>query len=144
MTTGRRPALPAAAVRPRRRGSTHPTATQGGRRAGGIGDPAVAAAEHQDLDELVEHQPVANAPSVAAQRWWMWRTGSRAANWTHNGSRTDDGRAGTRPPCDRRWESPVIITARACRIPLRPTGAGPKSACLGRTADRPPTGQEST
>jgi len=31
-----------------------------------IGDAAVAAAEHQDLDELVEHQPVGDAPTVAA------------------------------------------------------------------------------
>jgi hypothetical protein len=43
-------------------------AAQGGRRAGGVGDAAVAAAEHQHLDELVEHQPVGDAPPVAAQR----------------------------------------------------------------------------
>jgi hypothetical protein len=43
-------------------------AAQGGGRAGVIGDAAVAAAEHQDLDELVEHQPVGDAPAVAAQR----------------------------------------------------------------------------
>jgi hypothetical protein len=32
-------------------------AAQGRRGAGVVGDAAVAAAEHQDLDELVEHQP---------------------------------------------------------------------------------------
>jgi hypothetical protein len=46
--------------------------------------------------------------------------------WTHSGSRTDDGRAGTRPPDEAEGESSVIITARACLVPLRPTGAGPK------------------
>jgi hypothetical protein len=33
-----------------------------------VGDAAVAAAEHQDLDELVEHQSVGDAGPVAAQR----------------------------------------------------------------------------
>jgi hypothetical protein len=33
-----------------------------------IGDAAVAAAEHQHLDELVEDDPVGDAPAVAAQR----------------------------------------------------------------------------
>jgi hypothetical protein len=42
-------------------------AAQGGRRAGGVGDPAVAAAEHQDLDELVEHDPVSHARAMAAE-----------------------------------------------------------------------------
>jgi hypothetical protein len=44
------------------------TAAQRRRRAAGIGDPAVAAAKHQDLDELVEHQPVRDPWPVAAQR----------------------------------------------------------------------------
>jgi hypothetical protein len=35
-----------------------PAAAQGTRRAGGIGDPAITAAEHQDLDELVENDAV--------------------------------------------------------------------------------------
>jgi hypothetical protein len=43
-------------------------AAQGGRRAGVVGDAAVAAAEHQDLDELVEHDPVGDAGAVAAER----------------------------------------------------------------------------
>jgi hypothetical protein len=42
-------------------------AAQGGGRAGVVGDPAVAAAEHQDLDELVEHDPVSDAGTVAAE-----------------------------------------------------------------------------
>jgi hypothetical protein len=33
-----------------------------------VGDAAVAAAEHQDLDELVEDDPVGDALAVAAQR----------------------------------------------------------------------------
>jgi hypothetical protein len=44
------------------------SASQGGRRAGVVGDAAVAAAEHQHLDELVEHDPVSDAGPVAAQR----------------------------------------------------------------------------
>jgi hypothetical protein len=43
-------------------------AAQGRRRAGGVGDAAVAAADHQDLDELVEHQPVRDPWAVTAQR----------------------------------------------------------------------------
>ena len=44
------------------------TATaQRARRAGGVGDAAVAAAEHQDLDELVEHDAVSDAGAVAAE-----------------------------------------------------------------------------
>jgi Transposase DDE domain group 1 len=57
--------------------------------------------------------------------WCTWRAGSSAANWTHNGSRIDDGRAGTSPPDDHGCENSVIIQARACLVPLRPTGAGP-------------------
>jgi hypothetical protein len=40
----------------------------GGGRAGRIGDLAVAAAEHQGLDELVEDDPVGDAGAVAAKR----------------------------------------------------------------------------
>jgi hypothetical protein len=43
-------------------------AAQGAGRAGVVADAAVAAAEHQDLDELVEHDPVGDAGAVAAQR----------------------------------------------------------------------------
>jgi hypothetical protein len=39
-------------------------AAKGGGRAGGIGNPAVAAAENQDLDELVE-----NGPAEMRARW---------------------------------------------------------------------------
>jgi len=44
-----------------------PVADRGGR-TGGIGDRLVGAAEPQHLDELVEHDPVADASPVAAQR----------------------------------------------------------------------------
>jgi hypothetical protein len=42
-------------------------AAQRGRRAGVVGDAAVAAAEHQNLDELVEDDPVGDARAVAAE-----------------------------------------------------------------------------
>ena len=44
------------------------TATQGGRWTGVVGNAAVAGAEDQDLDELVEDDPVGDARAVAAQR----------------------------------------------------------------------------
>jgi hypothetical protein len=77
-------------------------AAQGGGRAGVVGDAAIPAAEHQDLDELVEHNPVGDAGAVAAERMAVPTSGEEAATWTHRGSRTDDGRAGTRPPRGRR------------------------------------------
>jgi hypothetical protein len=43
-------------------------AAQRGRRAAVVGDAAVAAAEHQDLNELVEDDPVRDARTVAAER----------------------------------------------------------------------------
>jgi hypothetical protein len=45
-----------------------PAAAQGGGRAGGVGDPLVAGAEDQRLDELVEDHDVVDAGSVTAQR----------------------------------------------------------------------------
>ena len=75
-------------------------AAQGRGRAGGVGDAAVAAAEHQHLDELVEHDAVRDALAVAAEGWWTWRVGSSAVNWSHRGSWMQDGIAGTRPPRD--------------------------------------------
>jgi transposase len=43
-------------------------AAQGGRRAGLVGDAAVAATKDEDLDELVEDDPVGDARAVAAER----------------------------------------------------------------------------
>jgi hypothetical protein len=43
-------------------------AAQGGRRAGLVGDAAVATAKDEDLDELVEDDPVGDALPVAAER----------------------------------------------------------------------------
>ena len=43
-------------------------AAQGGRRAGGIGDPLVAGAVHQRLDQLVEDHRIVDAGAVAVQR----------------------------------------------------------------------------
>jgi hypothetical protein len=73
-----------------------PGAAQGSCRAAGIGDPAVATAEHQDLDELVEDDAVGDAGPVAAQRVVHLMGGSSAATWTQRGSTMIDGRAGTR------------------------------------------------
>ena len=43
-----------------------------------VGDPPVAAAEHQDLDELVEDEPVGDAGAMTAERVGNWRVGSSA------------------------------------------------------------------
>jgi hypothetical protein len=51
-------------------------AAQGGGRAGVIGDAAVAAAEHQDLDELVE-DPILTMDLAAT----AVRTGVSAGRW---------------------------------------------------------------
>jgi hypothetical protein len=44
-------------------------APQGGRRAGLVGDAAVAAAEDQDLDELVKDDPVGDARRWQPSGW---------------------------------------------------------------------------
>jgi MarR family len=89
-------------------------------------DPAaVAAAEHQDLDELVEHQPVRDARVVAAQRVVDLAGGSRAVNWTHRGSRIDDGRAGTSPPDDHEVSEPGDHHGSCLPCSTPPYCAGP-------------------
>jgi hypothetical protein len=45
-----------------------PATPQGGRRTGGIGDAVVSAAEHEHLDELVEHNSVRHARAVTPAR----------------------------------------------------------------------------
>jgi hypothetical protein len=67
-----------------------PAAAQGGRRAAGIGDTAVAAAEHQDLDELVEDDPVRDAGSVAAEGMGVVAGGQQRSNL--DPQRFQDGR----------------------------------------------------
>jgi hypothetical protein len=69
-----------------------PAAAQGGRRAGVVGDPAVAAAKHQDLDELVEHDPVGDAGAVAAQRMGVLAVGQQRGDLDPQGFQ------------DRRWQ----------------------------------------
>jgi hypothetical protein len=57
----------------------------GGRRAGLVGDLAVAAAKRQDLHQLVEHDPVGDASPVAATKGMDWggrRRGRAAARGT--------------------------------------------------------------
>jgi len=65
-------------------------AAKRGRRAGGIGDAAVATAEHQDLDELAEHQPVGDARAMAAQRVVDLRAGQQRGDL--DPQRFQDGR----------------------------------------------------
>jgi hypothetical protein len=64
--------------------------------------PAVAVAEHQDLDELVEHDPVGDAGPVAAERMVDPTSGEECGDLDPQASRTDDSRAGMRPPRGRR------------------------------------------
>jgi hypothetical protein len=75
-------------------------AAQGSRRAGLIGDPAVTAAKHQDLDELIEDDALGNALAVAAKGMVDLAGGHSVANWSQRGSRMQAGIAGTRPPRD--------------------------------------------
>jgi hypothetical protein len=67
-------------------------AAQGRGRAGTVGDPAVAAAEHQGLDELVEDNAVGDAGPVAAQRMGV------LASWQQGGDLDPQGFQ------DRRWQ----------------------------------------
>ena len=67
-----------------------PAAAQRGRRAGVVGDPAVAAAEHQHLDELVEHHPIGDAGAVAAQRMGVGAGGQQRGHLDPQGFQ--DGR----------------------------------------------------
>jgi hypothetical protein len=77
-------------------------APQGGRRAGVVGDAAIATAQDQDLDELVEDDPVGDAAAVTTQRVLDLTDREQRRHLDPQGPRTDDGRAGTRPPCDHR------------------------------------------
>jgi hypothetical protein len=67
-------------------------AAQGRGRAGTVGDPAVAAAEHQDLDKLVEDNAVGDAGPVTAQRMGV------LASWEQGGDLDPQGFQ------DRRWQ----------------------------------------
>jgi hypothetical protein len=58
------------------------------RRAGRVGDRLVGAAEPQHLDELVEHDPVADASPVAAQRM---RGVDHWAGWDQRGELVPQG-----------------------------------------------------
>lgn len=70
--------------------------TERGGRAGRVGDRGIRAAEHEDLDELVEHDPIRNpGPMTTPRDWVSTRSGISAANWLHTGSRMNDGTAGT-------------------------------------------------
>jgi hypothetical protein len=65
-------------------------AAQGGGRAALVGDAAVAAADHQDLDELVEHDPVGDAGAVAAERMGVGAGGQQRRHL--DPERFEDGR----------------------------------------------------
>ena len=105
----------------------------GGRRAGLVGDLAVAAAEHQDLDELVEHDPVGHPPTVAAQGVVGVvgpRSGSSAQNWSHRGLMSPDGRAGTGSPGITKWQHLHDSDACACLAMSRPFHPNPRTPKL--------------
>jgi hypothetical protein len=53
-----------------------------GRRAGGVGDALVGAAEPQHLQGLVEHDPIIDATAVAAQRMGRVELGT---DWQQGG-----------------------------------------------------------
>jgi hypothetical protein len=97
----RRPGPHGVAGQPRWRSSTIGAPAQGGRRAAGIGDAAIAAAEHQAWMSLSKR-----IRSGLWERWqpggWVSSGGAAPRSGTQRGSRMDDGRAGTRPPDDRR------------------------------------------
>jgi hypothetical protein len=60
-----------------------------GGRAGAVRDRFIGAAEPQDLDQLLEDDPVADPGPVTVQRVSGIidrRSGSSAANWFHSGS----------------------------------------------------------
>jgi hypothetical protein len=57
-----------------------------------IGDPGVAAAEHQHHDELVEHQPVGDPGPLAAQRMMDLTGGQQGGDLDPEGFQ------------DRRWQ----------------------------------------
>jgi hypothetical protein len=100
-------------------------AAQGGGRAGLVGDATVAAAEHQDLDELVKHQP---AGCVGGGSLAGGGRGGPAAGRTGPTTVPGSTMAGQARdlPMRTKGESSVIITARACLVLLHPTGAGPQ------------------
>jgi hypothetical protein len=67
-------------------------APQGGGGAGVVGDAAIPAAKHQDLDELVEDDPVGDAPAVAAERMGVLAGGKQCGDLDPQGFQ------------DRRWQ----------------------------------------
>ena len=60
-----------------------------------IAHPAVAAAEDQNLDELVKHDLIGDAAALTAERMDGLPGRQKVANWAHRGSRMQDARAGT-------------------------------------------------
>jgi hypothetical protein len=67
-------------------------AAQGGGRTGGVGDAAIPAAEHQDLDEVVEHDPVGDAGAMAAEGMGVGAGGQQGGDLDPEGFQ------------DRRWQ----------------------------------------
>jgi hypothetical protein len=86
-------------------GSLAQSAAQGAVRAAGGGDAFVTAAVHQCGDQVVEHDPVGDAATVAAPRVMRTKSGRwsdpiRAANSTQTGPMSDAGSRGTGTPGD--------------------------------------------
>ncbi len=66
-----------------------------GSRARLVGDWLVSAAEHQDLDELLEDHPIRYAGAMTAQGWFVCLEGNKARNCYQMGSMMYGGKAGT-------------------------------------------------
>lgn len=68
----------------------------------------VGGAEHEDLDQFVEH-----TTRSAIRGLWQpsgWVLGISAANWSHGSSMTEDGRAGTSTSGEEKWrQTPLLL-----------------------------------
>jgi len=98
-------------------------AAQGARRAGAVGHALVATAEHQDLHELVEHDPVGDAGALAAQRVGVDVLGQQGvelvpdgvddSRWQHRhgGVRVGASATGFSAPCLTCFHPPTAATS---------------------------------
>jgi hypothetical protein len=108
-----------------------PSAPQGGRRAGVVGDAPVATAEHQHLDELVEHDPGQRCGAGGS------RAGGRPGGWAAARTPGPTGVPGPTMagqardlPMTAGCETSAIITARACPAPPRLLAQALSGGCL--------------
>lgn len=92
------------------------SAADRGGRAGGVRDPVVGGAQDEDLDQLVEHDPVADARSVTSQRMGIEMLGDQRGELVPQ--RVDDGRWQSRHETSQRREvasdTSSVTGTRAC------------------------------